>query len=79
MKYYTICYPDKNTLGQEYTHWETLSEQEILDQYWVYWFTRMIENNQPDHLLTSDQCIQDWCISHWAVQNHWREIKDNYE
>lgn len=79
MKYYTICYPDQTAQGHEFTHWETLSEQDILDQYWTHWFVGMIKNNQPEHLLTSKQCIQDWCIVHWAVPNHWREIKDNYE
>jgi hypothetical protein len=30
MKYYTIVYPDVTESGQEYDHWETLSEKEIL-------------------------------------------------
>jgi hypothetical protein len=76
MRYYTICYPDENTLGQEYTHWETLSEKEILDDYWTYWYIRMVENNQPIEKLTSEWCIHDWCITHWAERNYWREMKD---
>ena len=76
MRYYTICYPDENTLKQEYTHWETLSEQEIIDQYWVYWFTKMINNQQPIEELTTERCIEDWCIVHWAERNYWREMKD---
>lgn len=76
MRYYTICYPDENTLGQEYTHWETLSEQDIIDQYWVYWFTKMINNQQPIEELTTERCIEDWCIVHWAERNYWREMKD---
>lgn len=79
MKYYTIVYPDRNSLGEEYNHWETLSEKEILDQYWKYWFIKMIDNGQPDEKLTSEQCIEDWCIVHWAERNYWREMKDNYE
>jgi hypothetical protein len=79
MKYYTICYPDVSELGHEYTHWETLSEKEILDQYWVYWFTNMIEAKRPDFELTSENCIDDWCIVHWAERNYWREMKDCIE
>ena len=79
MRYWTIVYPDQNSLGEEYTHWETLSDQDILDQYWTYWYVRMIEKNQGVDKLTSEQCIQDWCIVHWAERNYWREMKDNYE
>jgi len=79
MKYWTIVYPDTNSLGEEYTHWETLSEKEIIEQYWIHWFTKMINNQQPTEELTTERCIQDWCIVHWAERNHWREMKDNYE
>lgn len=79
MKYWTIVYPDANTLGEEYTHWETLSEKEIIEQYWIYWFTKMINNQQPLEELTTERCIQDWCIVHWAQRNYWREMKDCIE
>lgn len=79
MKYYTIVYPDVTESGHEYDHWETLSEKEILDQYWIHWFLKMVANGQPDEKLTSEQCIKDWCIVHWAERNYWREIKENYE
>lgn len=76
MRYWTICYPDVNTMGQDYNHWETLSDQDILDQYWVYWFVKMINNQQPLEELTSERCIEDWCIVHCAERNYWREMKD---
>jgi hypothetical protein len=76
MKYYTIVYPDMTESGQEYDHWETLSEKEILNQYWVYWFTKMIQAKRPDFELTSENCINDWCIVHWAQRNYWREMKE---
>ena len=79
MKYYTIVYPDVTESGHEYDHWETLSEKEILDQYWTYWFLKMIDSGQPDEKLTSEQCIEDWCIVHWAERNYWREMKDCIE
>ena len=76
MKFWTIVYPDNIESGQEYDHWETLSDQDILDQYWSYWYVRMIEKNQPIEKLTPEQCIEDWCIVHWAERNYWREMKD---
>jgi hypothetical protein len=75
MKYYTICYPDYNTLGQDYVHWETLSEKEILNDYWNYWSNKMAELDQH-HLITKENCIDDWCVIHWAERNYWREMKD---
>jgi len=82
MKYYTICYPDHNILGQEYTHWETLSEQEILDSYWDYWSSKVAEVN-PHHLIskqiTKENCINDWCIVHWAERNYWWERMENVQ
>ena len=76
MRYWTIVYPDVTSTGVEYNHWETLSDDEILDQYWVYWFTKMINNQQPLEDLTSERCIEDWCIVHWASRNYWREMKE---
>ena len=79
MKYYTIVYPDVTESGQEYDHWETLSEQEILNNYWVYWFTKMINNQQTTEELTFERCIEDWCTVHWAERNYWREMKENIQ
>lgn len=78
MKYYTIVYPESHPTIEDYDidRWETLSEKEILDDYWTYWYVRMIENNQPIEKLTSEWCIHDWCIVHWAQRNYWREMKD---
>lgn len=79
MRYYTLVYPDITESGQEYDHWETLSEQEILDEYWDYWCNRMQELCQDPEVLTFQKCIDDWCVVHWAERNHWREMKENYE
>jgi len=80
MKYYTIVYPAPHpTQDFDIDVWETLSEKEILNQYWVYWFTKMINNQQPLEELTSERCIEDWCIVHWAERNYWREMKEYYE
>lgn len=79
MKYYTLVYPDVTESGQEYDHWETLSEKEILDQYWDYWCNRMQELDQDPEVMTFQHCIDDWCIVHWAERNYWREMKESIQ
>ena len=74
MRYWTIVYPDVTETGHGYDHWETLSEKEILDQYYHYWATKMISNDRHD--ISEEKCIEDWCIVHWAERNYWREMKD---
>jgi hypothetical protein len=36
----------------------------------------MIQAKRPDFELTSENCINDWCIVHWAQRNYWREMKE---
>jgi hypothetical protein len=78
MKYYTICYPNEHNE----TVWETLSEDEILADYWDYWYGKMCEKYGKEHVdatYSRHECIDDWCIVHWAERNPWREMKENYE
>lgn len=66
MKYYTICYPVEN--GEP--EFETLSEQDIIDQYWNYWYGKMCEKlgqQYVDDNYTKQDCIDDWVYIHWAV------------
>lgn len=79
MRYWTICYPAPHpTQDFDMDVWETLSDQEILDSYWDYWYDKMNEKGHND-MATVENCITDWCIVHWATRNRWREIKENYE
>ena len=78
MRYYTISYPDHNTLGQDYVRWETLSEQDILNHYWDHWCEQMQSRGHDPEVMTFENCIDDWCVVHWAERNHWWEIKHNY-
>lgn len=43
----------------------TITEQEILDQYWDYWFNRMMAVGKP-HLTSIDNCLDDWVAVNWA-------------
>ena len=65
-KYWTIVFPGEH--GQHVQ--ETWSEDQILEYYWQYWYVRMVEKNQDADLLTTENCIQDWCIGHWAVETN---------
>ena len=68
MKYWTICYPD----NEDNTVYETLSEDEILQQYWDYWYGKMCEKFGKEHVdanYSKQDCIEDWCIVHWAWES----------
>ena len=68
MKYYTTCYPDEN--GDNVI--ETLSEQEILNDYWDYWYGKMCEKfgkETVDSQYSKQDCIEDWCVVHWAAES----------
>ena len=69
MKYYTIVEPDDRDGSPVY---ETLSEQEILDQYWDYWYGRMCQKFGKEHVdvnYTKQDCIDHWVIVHWAWES----------
>ena len=68
MKYQTISYPDED--GNDIT--ETLSEAEILRDYWDYWYGKMCEKFGKEHVdanFTRQDCIDDWIVVHWAVES----------
>lgn len=79
MRYWTIVYPmEHSTLGYDIAKWETLSDKEILDEYWEYWSTQM-KRVGKDYMISEERCIEDWCVVHWAERNYWREMKEQYE
>jgi len=62
-KYYTIVFPGE--FGQHVQ--ETWRTDQILQYYYTYWVTKMIENN--NYLDISEElCIEDWCSTHWAME-----------
>jgi hypothetical protein len=65
MNYWTICYPNE----KDETVYETLSEDDILNQYWSYWYGKMCEKFGKEHVdanYSKQDCIDDWTILHWA-------------
>lgn len=68
MKYWTISYPDED--GNDIT--ETLSEAEILRDYWNHWYGKMCEKFGEEYVnlkYSKQDCIDDWVIVHWAVES----------
>jgi len=63
MKHYKIIYPNEHGERIE----ETLSEQDILDYYWDYWYEQMVRVDKR-HLISIKNCIDDWVIVHWAAE-----------
>lgn len=66
MKTYKIVYPDEN----DNTVTEILTEEEILNEYWDYWYYRMCQKFGEEHVkknYTKQDCIDDWMVVHWAT------------
>lgn len=62
-KYYTIVFPGE--FGQHVQ--ETWRTDQILQSYYTYWVTKMIQNN--NYLdLSEELCIEDWITTHWGVE-----------
>jgi hypothetical protein len=47
----------------------TVSEDEIINQYWPWWYGKMCEKfgrEVVDRDYTKQDCIDDWVVVHWA-------------
>lgn len=69
MKYWSIGYPDEN--GNDVV--ETLSEKEILDQFWDHWYNKMCKKFGKEYVdsnYTEQDCIYDWIVVHWAWESN---------
>lgn len=70
IKYYTYVEPTSDTdITPVYV---TLSEQEILNQYWGYWYKRMCDKfgeTEVGNKYSSIDCIEDWVITNWAWES----------
>ena len=51
----------------------TLSEEEIIKEYWDYWQERMIAKFGKEHIETNfseKDCIEDWVVVNWAWETN---------
>jgi hypothetical protein len=68
MKYWSINYPGDS--GEDIV--ETLSEEEILEQYYTYWSGKMIEKygqKEFEKTWSTQECIEDWVVVHCAWES----------
>ena len=69
MRYWTRVSP----LDKSGTHfYETLSEDEIIAEYWDYWSERMIAKygkEEFEKTWSRQECIEDWITLHWATES----------
>lgn len=65
MKYYSITWPlEDGTVGKE-----TLSEDQIIAEYYHWWQIQMIRKyGQDSSLITRENCIEDWITTHYAFE-----------
>lgn len=69
MKIY--CYHEYS----EETNYNTtveITEEDILKGYWDWWYAKMITKyGEGDELITEENCIEDWCVTHgaWEKKN----------
>ena len=67
MKYYR--YHTRSSLGFDIQR--TLSEEQILCEYWPYWHDRMCEKYGKDYVkenFTNKDCIDDFIAVNWAYE-----------
>lgn len=70
MKYYT--YVEQTPFDDMTARYVTLSEEEILKEYWDYWYGRMCDKFGKDifdSTYSSADCIEDWVITNWAWES----------
>jgi hypothetical protein len=50
----------------------TVSDDDILDMYWDWWYSKMCEKfgkEVVDRDYTKQDCINDWVVVHWAWES----------
>jgi len=65
MRYYSTASMDES--GNDIV--ETLSEEDIREQYYPYWYGKMCEKFGKEHVDANycfEDCLVDWIVVHWA-------------
>ncbi len=63
MKVY--CYNDWDESNQPVV--KTITDQQILYEYWDHWESKMAAKYGDTHeLITHERCVEDWIICNWA-------------
>jgi len=70
MRYWTYAEPTSETDSTPIYH--TVSDQEIIDSYWEWWYDKMCKKfgkKVVDENYTKKDCIPDWVVVHWAWES----------
>ena len=75
MKYY--CYneydPESPLADKDGGYVKVMSEDEILHQYWPYWYEQMCKKFGKEHVdqnYNSQDCLDDWIVVNWAWESN---------
>jgi len=66
MRYF--CYEEFDETGG---YKVTLSEEQILKEYWDYWYSRMCDKFGKDYVddnYDKEDCLKTWAAVHWAKE-----------
>lgn len=72
MRYWTFVEPlspENEDFSPVFT---TMSDEDILKEYWDSWYERMCNKFGKDHVDANygpQECIDDWVIVHWAIES----------
>lgn len=71
MRYFSYNeYDPDSPLADEYGGYVvTLSEEEIRNQYWPFWYSRMCDRmgkERVDSTYSFQDCLDDWVVVNWA-------------
>ena len=62
----TACHcPDREKVSGGPGYTVTMTEREILREYYEYWRGQMVRVGKLDD-ITPENCIQDWVVVNWA-------------
>lgn len=64
MRKFKISYPDENENLVD----EVLTEEDVREQYWNYWISKMIAKWGSGYDYTFDDCLEDWIAVNWAEE-----------
>lgn len=70
MRYYSYNEYDHNNPSEGSV--VTLSEVDILKEYWPYWYGKMCEKygqERVDAEYSFEDCLDDWQVVHWAWES----------
>jgi len=76
MKWYSYNTWKRDPTKDSYVR--TLSEAEIIKEYWGYWQERMIAKFGKEHFeanYSEKDCIDDWVVVNWAWETNQTQKK----